>query len=99
MGLKMIDEDSWVRIFTIQRKLVGLYKSLPEKYAVSWAVISERGEMMAHIFLVDALNRPEKTVDSFKISLGSNENGKGFALMHEKISEWEKKYGLLNADH
>lgn len=99
MGLKKIDEDSWVRIFTIQRKLVGLYQSLPEKYAVSWAVISERGEMMAHIFLVDALNRAEKTVDSFKINIGSDENGKGLALMHEKISEWEKKYGLLDEQH
>ena len=99
MSLKKIDEDSWEWIFTIQRKLVGLYQSLPEKYAVSWAVISERGEMMAHIFLVDALNRPEKTEDSFKINIGSDENGKGLALMHEKISEWEKKYGLLDEQH
>lgn len=99
MGLNKIDEDSWEWIFTIQRKLVELYLSLPEKYAVSWAVIPERGEMMAHIFLVDALNRAEKTVDSFKINIGSDENGKGLALMHEKISEWEKKYGLLTEQH
>lgn len=94
MGLKKIDEDSWEWIFTIQRKLVGLYQSLPEKYAVSWAVIPECGEMVAHIFLVDALNRAEKSVDSFKINIGSDENGKGLALMHEKISEWEAKYAL-----
>ena len=99
MGLKKIDEDSWEWIFTIQRKLVGLYLSLPEKYAVSWAVIPECGEMMAHIFLVDALNRAEKSVDSFKINIGSDENGKGLALMHEKISEWEDKYGLLDEQH
>lgn len=99
MSLKKIDEDSWEGIFAIQRKLVGLYQSLPEKYTLSWAVLPQCGEMMAHIFLVDALNRAEKTVDSFKITIGSDENGKGLVLMHEKIAEWEKKYGLLDAEH
>ena len=95
-----ITGNMWNEMVAIQDQLVLMHNAIEDKQLyLSWNISPAIGMISCSLYSTDERGMVFERIDEFICYVDSDIEGHTKNDAMDKITEWEKKYGLLDAEH